>query len=186
MLARYGNNALPLFAVGLHLGVEDLAAFANDSLTDSPNDKKADIIYTNEAEGVACIAQGTTAADWGKAEAPATKASDLNTAATWLLLQPIDEIPEKIRGQAKLLRDGLAQGTITKLIFAYAHNAFESSNVEHELQATRELVLNLEISRQCDVEVVELGLRNIEALYLISLGAIQVTGRNPISRHPIY
>ena len=95
-LAPYGNNALPLFAVGLHLGVEDLASFATDSLTDSPNDKKADIIYIDEAEGIACIAQGTTAADWGKAEAPANKASDLNTATAWLLQQPIAEIPEKV------------------------------------------------------------------------------------------
>ena len=175
ILEPYGNNALPLFAVGLHLGVEDLASFATDSLTDSPNDKKADIIYINEAEGIACIAQGTTLADWGKPEAPANKASDLNTAATWLLRQPIADIPEKIRGQAKLLRDGLYEGTITKLIFAYAHNAHESANVESELQATRNLVSGLEISQHCEVEAVELGLRSIEALHLTSLGSIQVT-----------
>ena len=175
VLGPYGHNALLLFAVGLYLRVEDLASFATESLTDSPNDKKADIIYINEAEGIACIAQGTTTADWGKAEAPANKASDLNTAAAWLLRQPIDEVPEKIRGQAKLLRDGLSQGTITKLIFAYTHNAFESPNVERELQATRELLLGLEITQQCDVEVVELGLRAIEALHLTSLGSIQVT-----------
>ena len=175
VLAPYGNNALPLFAVGLHLRVEDLASFANDSFTDGPNDKKADIIYINEAEGLACIAQGTTAADWGKAEAPANKASDLNTAAVWLLLQPIDEIPEHISGHVKLLREGLSQGTITKLIFAYAHNAYESPNVEHELQATRELIRRLPITQQCDVEVVELGLRTIEALHLTSIGSIQVT-----------
>ena len=174
VLASYGNNALPLFAVGLHLGVEDFSTFATDSLTDSPNDKKADIIYINEAEGVACIAQGTTAANWGRAEASANKASDLNTAAAWLLQQPVDEIPETIRGQAKLLRDGLRQGTITKLIFAYAHNAYESRNVERELQATRELVSGLAITEQSDVEVVELGLTAIESLHLTSLGSIQV------------
>ena len=175
VLKPYGNNALPLFAVGLYLGVEDLASFATDSLTDNPNDKKADIIYINEAEGIACIAQGTEAVDWGKAEAPANKASDLNTAAAWLLQQSIDEIPETIRGHAKLLRDGLSRGTITKLIFAYAHNAFESANVDSELRATRKLVLGLDICQQCDVEVVELGLTAIEALHLTSLGSIQVT-----------
>lgn len=175
VLEPYGNNALPLFSVGLHLGVEDLASFAADSLTDSPNDKKADIIYINEAEGVACIAQGTTAEKWGKAEAPANKASDLNTAAAWLLRTPIDAIPEQIRGQAELLRDGLRQGTITRIIFAYAHNALESTNVERELSATRDLVLGLSITTQCDVEVVELGLRATEALYLTSIGSIQIT-----------
>ena len=175
VLKPYGHNALPLFAVGLHMGVEDLATFATDSLTDGPNDKKADIIYINEAEGIACIAQGTTASDWGKPEAQANKASDLNTAAAWLLQQPIDQIPEVIRGQAKLLRDGLGQGTITKLIFAYAHNSKESENVARELQATGELVRGLEITQQCDVEVVELGLTAIEALYRTSRGSIQVT-----------
>ena len=174
-LVPYGDNALPLFAVALHLGIENLASFAIDSLTDSPNDKKADIIYIDEAEGIACVAQGATANDWGKAEASANKASDLNTAATWLLLQPIDQIPEKIRGQAQLLRDGLCEGTITKLVFAYAHNAYESTNVRRELQATRALVRGLEISQNCEVEVAELGLTNIEALHLSSLGSIQVT-----------
>ena len=175
VLTPYGNNALPLFAVGLLLGVEDLGSFATESLTDSPNDKKADVIYINEADGIACIAQGMTAADWGKPEAPANKASDLNTAAAWLLQAPIEEIPEKIHGQAKLLRDGLSQGTITRLIFAYAHNAYESMNVERELQVTHDLVSGLNISQQCDVEVVELGLRTIEALHLKSRGSIQVT-----------
>ena len=174
VLEPYGNNALPLFAVGLYLGVEDLAGFATDSLTDSPDDKKADIIYIDEAEGIGCIAQGTTAASWGKPGAPANKASDLNTAAAWLLVQPIEEIPEDIRGHAQLLRDGLSEGTITKLVFAYAHNAFESANVERELLATQELVRDLTLTEQCDVEVVELGLRAIEALHLTALGSIQV------------
>ena len=177
ILAPYDHNALPLFAVGLYLGVEDLASFAIESLTDSPNDKKADIIYINEAEGIACIAQGTTATDWGKAEASANKASDLNVAAAWLLRRPIAEVPEKIRRYAELLREGLCQETITKLVFAYAHNAYESANVDSELQATRELVRGLEITQQCDVEVVELGLRNIEALHLSSQGSIQVTDK---------
>ena len=174
VLAPYGHNALPLFAVGLYLAVEDLSTFATDSLTDSPDDKKADIIYIDEADGLACIAQGTTAAYWGKSEAQANKASDLNTASAWLLQQPVDQIPEAIRGQAKLLRDGLRQGTITKLVFAYAHNAFESENVRRELQATQQLAKGLDITNECDVEVVELGLRAIEALYLTSLGSIQV------------
>jgi hypothetical protein len=52
VLTPFGNNSLPLFAVALHLGVNDLASFATESLTDHPADKKADIIYINEADGV--------------------------------------------------------------------------------------------------------------------------------------
>jgi hypothetical protein len=174
-LAPYGNNALPIFALALHLGIEDVGSFAVDSLTDHPDDKKADVIYVDEAEGVACIAQGYTAVDWGKQEAPANKASDLNTAMAWLLQAPIEEVPDAIRGQAKLLRDGLDKKAITKLIVAYAHNAFESHNVEKELDAVRHLLTGLNVTDGVEIDVVELGLRQTEALYLTSQGSIQVT-----------
>lgn len=177
VLSAYGSNALPLFAVGLHLDVEDLASFATESLTDHPADKKADIIYINEAERVACVAQGFTGRDWGRQEAPANKASDLNTAAAWLLQAPIEGVPEVIRSQAKLLRDGLRKKTIAKVIFAYAHNALESYNVQEELKTVRHLLAGLDLVKDIEVEVVELGLRRIEALYLTSLGSIQVTDK---------
>ena len=130
VLAKYGNNArnrlrpfppdaLPLFAIALHLDIEDLDGFATDCLTDHPSDKKADIIYISEADGVACVAQGYTGTNWGKQGAPANKASDLNTAVAWLLRTPIDKVPKVIKAQAKLLRDGLTKKSITKLIFAY-------------------------------------------------------------------
>lgn len=173
-LAPYGDNALPLFALGLYLGIEDLASFATDSLTDQPDDKKADVIYINESEGVACVAQGLTAGDWGKQEAPANKASDLNTAAAWLLQAPLGDVPETIRSHAKLLRDALEAKTISRLVFAYAHNAMESANVDAELQTLRHLVNGLEIVKEVEVSVVELGMRQIEALHLTSLGSIQV------------
>ena len=174
VLAKYGDNSLPLFALALHLDIEDLDGFATDSLTDHASDKKADVIYISEADGVACVAQGYTAKNWGKQGAPSNKASDLNTAVAWLLQTPIDHVPKAIRGQAKLLRDGLAKKSITKLIFAYAHNALESHNVEQELQAVRHLLNGLQILKGKEVEVIELGLRRIEALYLTSLGSIQV------------
>lgn len=175
VLSKYGKNALPLFAVALHLDVEDVASFATESLTDHPADKKADIIYINEAEGVACVAQGLTAADWGKQEAPANKASDLNTAAAWLLQTPISDVPERIRAHAKLLRDSLEKKSITKVTIAYAHNTLESHNVETELQTVRSLLNGLALLKGVEVEVVELGLRKTEALYLTSVGSIQVT-----------
>ena len=108
ILAPYDHNALPLFAVGLYLGVEDLTSFATESLTDSPDDKKADIIYIDEAEGIACIAQGTMSTEWGKASASANKAGDLNTAVAWLLQQPIDELPEK-NSRARAVAKGRAR-----------------------------------------------------------------------------
>lgn len=96
---------------------------------------------------MACVAQGLTSVEWAKQEAPANKASDLNTAAAWLLQRPIEEVPDVIRSQSKLLRDGLEKGSITKVIFAYAHNALESQNVEAELQTVRHLLTGLNSQR---------------------------------------
>jgi AIPR protein len=175
VLGQYGSNALPLYAVGLHLGVQDFRSFASEALTDHAEDKKADIIHIDEAEHVACIAQGYVAQEWGKAEAKANKANDLNTAVAWLLQTPINDVPIGIREQAKLLRDGVTQKTIQRLIIAYAHNAFESDNVNNALQAVRHLLAGLEITKEVEVEVIELGLKRIEALYLAAEGVIQVS-----------
>lgn len=173
-LSLYGDNALPLYAIGLQLGIEDFRSFATEALTDHPQDKKADVIYIDEAEGIACIAQGYTSQDWGKMEAKANKASDLNTAIAWLLQTPIEEVPPAINKQAKLLREGLSGKTIRKVVIAYAHNALESTNVSNELMAVRHLLTGLEIAKDAEVDVVELGLRRTEALYLAALGVIQV------------
>ena len=176
-LLGFGNNSLPLFSMALHLDIEDVVTFASDSLTDHPTDKKADIIYINEAEGVACVAQGYMAKDWAKPSAPANKASDLNTAAAWLLQTPIDKVPAKIRAHAKLMRDGLVKKSIKRVIFAYAHNALESQSVETELKTVQHLLNGLDLLKNATVEVVEIGLRRTEELYLTSLGSIQVTDR---------
>ena len=136
---------------------------------------KGPLDSNHEFNGFSVHNLGYTAKEWAKQDAPANKASDLNTATAWLLQTPIHEVPEAIRSHAKLLRDGLGKKTITKLIFAYAHNALEGQNVEDELQAVRHLLSGLDLVKNVEIEVVELGLRRIEALYLTSLGSIQVT-----------
>src|SRR5665213_1303462 len=184
-LAKCGANALPLFAVGLQLGIEDMASFATEALTDHPEDKKADIIYIDESEGVACIAQGFVAKEWGRMEAKANKANDLNTAVAWLFGTPLEDVPKKIKQQARLLRDGLQSKSIRKVVIAYAHNALESQNVSNALGAVKNLLQGLAISKNVDVEVVELGLRKIEALYLaVSYTHLRAheTGRNLVCR----
>jgi hypothetical protein len=154
-------------------------------LTDHSADKKADVIYISEADGVVCVAQGHTAKNWGKEAAPSNKASDVNTAAAWLLRTPIADVPDRIRTQAQLLRDGLQKKTITKVIFAYAHNALDSQNVEKELKTVRHLLSGLDLVKHADVEVIELGLRRIEALYLTSLGSIQVKEPLTLAAHEV-
>jgi hypothetical protein len=186
VLQGYGDNALPLYAVGLYLGVEDFATFATASLTDHPDDKKADIIYIDEAEGVALIAQGKTAKDWGKKEADANKANDLNTAVAWLLQKPIDDVPVQIRQHAKLLREALQKQTIKRLVFAYAHNSYESQNVQNALDGVKNLVSSLPLAKDVDVETAEIGLRQTEQLSLSATGTIQITAEIDLTADDVF
>src|SRR5712691_9428814 len=84
-LAVYGSNALPLFCLELYLRDEDIHSIAATALTDDSNDKKCDVVYIDRASRRAFILQGYLAKDLTKKEAPANKASDLNTAVAWLL-----------------------------------------------------------------------------------------------------
>lgn len=174
-LAQFGNNALPLYASALFLDVDDFASFASNCLTDDPADKKADIIYISEADGLAFVAQGYTAQDWGQPSAPANKACDLNTAAAWLLQADINAVPPVIKSQAQMLRKCLADQSISRIIFAYAHNACISPTVKDELDTLQTMVGGLSLCQGVTIETVELGLQAVQELYLNSTGIIQVT-----------
>ncbi|MFQ8819474.1 MAG: hypothetical protein ACLR8R_10195 [Oscillospiraceae bacterium] len=66
--------------------------------------KKCDLIYVDQDTGVAVVAQGYMKQTPKEANlAPGNKASDLNTAATWVFAQNPDEVPEQIREQVRLL-----------------------------------------------------------------------------------
>jgi hypothetical protein len=91
-----------------------------------------------------------------------------------LFQAPIGDVPPAVNEQAKLLREGLGQKTIRKVVVAYAHNALESANVNNELQPVRHLLTGLEITQNTEIDVIELGLRKIEALFLSAEGVIQV------------
>ena len=82
-LKPYGNNALLLFALETALGIEDIHTVAANALTDGRDDKKCDLLLVDRDAGRVVIAQSYMAANDRKKEAPANKASDLNTAAAW-------------------------------------------------------------------------------------------------------
>ncbi|MGA1981943.1 MAG: AIPR family protein [Acidobacteriaceae bacterium] len=174
-LVQYGDNALPLYASALYLDLDDFASFASNSLTDDPADKKADIIYISEADGLAYVAQGYSSQQWSQPTAPTNKACDLNTAAAWLLQADISTVPSVIRPQAQMLRKCIADQSIDRIIFAYAHNACISPAVKTELETLQSMVSGLSLCQGLTIETVELGLQSIQELYLNSTGIIQVT-----------
>jgi len=159
-LKVYGSNALGLFALALRFGIDDLASVAADAITDGNDDKKCDIVYVNTDEGY-CVVCQCYETERSVAAAPANKASDLNTAISWLLHRPVEDLPEKIASAADQLQTGIAEGKISNLFIWYVHNLPESQNVKDELitvEATAEAALRqLHPSREVSVSATEVG-----------------------------
>ncbi len=120
-LEKYGVDALLLFALQLRFSIEDIDLVASTSLTEGGDDKKADLVYIDSETGYVIIAQTYIAVKVTgkngelKKEAQSNKASDLNTAISWLLARPIGEVPENLRSHAEELRQALSdhkKGTV--------------------------------------------------------------------------
>ena len=123
LISRYGNNSLMLYALQLRFDISDIVSVASDALTDGGNDKKCDLIYVDSDIGVAVIAQGYMRQTPQEGDsAPSNKASDLNTAATWIFAQNPDDVPEQIREQVRLLRSAIEDNAISTIYFWYVHN----------------------------------------------------------------
>ncbi len=134
---KFENNGLLLFALKLKFNIEDIVSAGVDSLTDGSDDKKADLIYLDTELGFAVVAQCYFSSQ-DKSEAPRNKASDLNTAITWLFNQPINTIPEKLKTHAEALRNAFANKEIKNLYIWYVHNLSESINIKRELEAVEQ------------------------------------------------
>ncbi len=132
-LTKFGDNAIALFALALKFGIDDLESTGTEAIVDGASDKKIDAIYIDEEQKLAVIIQAYKSRK-NRIEAPATKASDLNTAVGWLLNTPVLKLPIEIQSHALRLRDGLKNGTISNLHVWYVHNCPESNNVFVELE----------------------------------------------------
>ena len=171
-LAKYGDNALLLFTLQLRFEIEDIDAVATNSLTDSSNDKKCDLVYIDKESQVAVIAQGYFCQKTVlPSEAPANKASDLNTAVVWLLSTPINELPTQLlQSAASELREALQNNELNSIEFWYSHNLPESTNVRNELDAVTRNAQNA-VRRNfpgcSDINIsgLELGITATEGLY---------------------
>ncbi|MBW8780373.1 MAG: AIPR family protein [Verrucomicrobia bacterium] len=167
-LAVYGSNALLLFVAQLRLGFDDVDSFAANSLTDGSNDKKCDLVaVTGDGQRIV-LAQGYMGTK-DVAAAPANKASDLNTGASWLLAGPLESLPETLRGAAQEVREALGSGEVRELQLWYVHNLPESVNVQSELlqaAATADSIIRRDFpDADVDVSFVEIGRSTLEEEY---------------------
>lgn len=100
--------------------------------------KKCDLLHIDKEAHVAIIAQGYMAKDMTKKEAKSKKASDLNTAATWLLKQDTSDLPQTLKSAGIELISSIKNEEINAIEFWYVHNLPESKNVERELEKVTE------------------------------------------------
>jgi hypothetical protein len=180
-LTTYGSNGLLLFALQLRHAIEDIEGVAAAALTDGSNDKKCDLVYVDRGAGRIIVAQAYMASDTTRSEAPANKASDLNTAVAWLLSGAVESLPDTLRSAATEVRDALENDEIRDFEVWYSHNLPESVNVKDELNraaATADSYIKRYFQ---DAQVVctgvELGLGQLEDLYRRTEAPIAVTDK---------
>ena len=169
-LHKFKEDALLLFALALRFNIDDFSNLVSTALTEGGDDKKADLIHIDSEAGYAVIAQTTISADWNKPAAASNKASDLNTAVSWLLNTSIEKVPETIRPQAIELRRCINEGLIKSLQLWYVHNLPESANVKKELETVEHTVkaalsLNFPGSNSIEIQALEVGIKVIERWY---------------------
>lgn len=170
-LKRFGEDALLLFALQLKYGIEDIITVATNSLTEGGDDKKADLVHIDTEEKYAVIAQAYINEKMEKKSAPANKASDLNTAVSWLINRPIEDVPERLKTHAKELRDAIKNKEIDTLNIWYVHNLPESDSVKNELKTVEHtansaiLSTLLEDTSDIEIQALEVGVNTINEWY---------------------
>ena len=136
MKANYGltDDAVGVFAINLRFNLDDVQTIASEAITGGGDDKKCDVLYVDKERQIAVIAQCYISQKTRDA-APANKASDLNTAITWILSTNIDLLPDGLKGRADELRSAINGGDIKQIYIWYVHNLPGSANVISELKA---------------------------------------------------
>lgn len=176
-LRRYDGNDLLLFTLELRYELDDIHTVAIEALTDGPNDKKCDLIFIDKDRRTIVIAQTYKSASRREA-APANKASDLNTAASWLFSRALDELPEQLRPAAKELRYALQHDQADEIEFWFVHNCPESENVKQELlsveNTAKTLISNNSRYIYKNIRALEVGLNTLERWYKSSKTPILV------------
>ncbi|MBB3982089.1 hypothetical protein GGR44_001748 [Sphingobium fontiphilum] len=131
------DDSIGVFALNLRFGLDDIRAIVSEAITGGGDDKKCDVIYVDKEREIAVLAQCYLARTY-KDSAPSNKASDLNTAIAWLLTQPLDILPDGLKGRADELRSAISAGEVKQFYIWYVHNLPGSENVIKELQAVEQ------------------------------------------------
>lgn len=163
-----GDDAIALFAASLRFGLDDIQAVASEAITGGGDDKKCDFVYVDKERQIVVVAQ-CYVAQANKNAAPSNKASDLNTAMSWLLVNDIDQLPDGLRGRAEEVRNAIKNKEIRTFYVWFAHNLPGSKNVKDELKAveagTRSKLSTLDGGSEITVFSEEICAETLSRLY---------------------
>ncbi|MFM0742297.1 AIPR family protein, partial [Paraburkholderia xenovorans] len=172
--ARFGEgNAHLIWVMSMYLDEPAAEQLGIDCLTDQPNDKKLDFIYLDPDSRRLVFAQGYYTKKIG-GTAPGNKASDLNTAAAWLLSGDLDKVPDDIADSIRECRSALDKGEIDQIEFVYVHNLAESKAVSDELETVGKHVQKQLAGHEIQVITKEIGLEECERLFIARESGILV------------
>jgi hypothetical protein len=168
-----GNGHL-IFIMSIYLDVPSAVTLAAEALTDGGNDKKIDFIKLDRDLRKIVFAQGYFS-DRKVDSAPANKASDLNTAAAWLISGDTQNVPQNLREIIEECRSAIGNGDIDQIDLLYVHNLPESVNVSKELTTVAAYLIR-SLPHESEITVIhkELGLENCEKLYVDKESSILV------------
>ena len=154
-LTQYDEDALLLFALEMRFQLEDIHTVAAMALTGGSDDKKCDLVYVDEDQGDIVIAQGYFSSK-PRLAASSNKASDLNTAVSWLLNRSSIDLPESLKPAAMEIESSIKDGNIRSIQIWFVHNLPESVNVDAELRTVESSVRSAFRSNYPDKELPEI------------------------------
>jgi hypothetical protein len=167
------DSAYLCLAIALLIEEPDVDMLASEGLVDGSGDKKIDFIFHDQSNKKLVFAQGYFSSK-AKDEAPANKASDLNTACAWLISGDVKLVPEKLRDIIAEFRTAIDHDEIESIELVYVHNLPESVNVSRELQTVESHLRTTIGNDKISVRAQELGKSKIEHLFAAQDSHIEV------------
>ena len=180
MKANYDltDDAIGVFAINLRFNLDDIQTIASEAITGGGDDKKCDILYVDKERQAAVIAQCYLSRK-PRTAAPSNKASDLNTALSWLLSSDINCLPDSLKGRADELRAAINAGEIKQFYIWYVHNLPGSVNVKDELGAVentaRALLSQYPSGQEISIFAEEICNNRLDHLYMQAERTVIVT-----------
>lgn len=179
-LSKFSPNSLLLFALELRFSLDDIDSVAATAITDGSRDRKCDLVYIDSDSRTAVLAQGYESSNLDKMEAPASKAADLGTAASWVLgYERPDDLGPSLQSAASELHQAIVNGEVDTIELWYSHNLPESKNVTDELERACSAADAIIRSRYQDLDInvraLEVGSESLEDWYKSARNSILVT-----------